>query len=88
MTPTRIIAYVLALTPLALLTACPGKSATTSMTQAQRVQYYNTHPGERTATINRCGALDQAAQANDPDCAAALYSSLYGPSQLKATASP
>ena len=85
MTAARIAFCVMALTPLTL-TGCPGKSASTA--DGHDVPYYNAHPTERRATLDRCARLDQATQAADADCKAALYSSLYGPSQLKSTASP
>ena len=85
MTTARIVACLMALTPLAL-TGCPGKSASTA--GGHDVPYYNTHPADRRATLDRCAKLDQATQAADKDCQAAVYSSMYGPSQLKATAAP
>jgi hypothetical protein len=84
MTTTRIVACAMALAPLTL-TGCPGKSASTAA--AHDVPYYNAHLVERQSTLDRCATLDQAAEAADKDCQAALYSSMYGPSQLK-TASP
>jgi hypothetical protein len=88
MTSRRLAAAIFALTSLAALVGCPGKSSTSRT--AHDVPYYNTHPQERQATLDRCDALDQAAQNSDADCKAAVYSSLYGPSQLRtnATTSP
>lgn len=85
MTTGGIIACLIALIPLAL-TGCPGKSASTA--GGHDVPYYNTHPEDRGATLDRCATLDQATQAADKDCRAAVYSSMYGPTQLKATAEP
>jgi curli biogenesis system outer membrane secretion channel CsgG len=85
MTTARIVACVIALTPLAL-TGCPGKSASTA--GGHDAAFYNTHLTERRVTLDRCNKLDPATQAADIDCQAAVYSSMYGPSQLKAPASP
>jgi hypothetical protein len=86
MSTARRFTGVLAFASLAMLTGCPGKSA--SSIGPHDVAYYNTHLQERQATLDRCAGLDQVSQAADADCKAALYSSLYGPSQLKATATP
>ncbi len=86
MTLTRALFCILSIASLATLTGCPGKS-TQSNAAAHDVKYYNTHPQERQATVERCGKLDQVSQDADEDCKAALYSSLYGPSMLK-SASP
>jgi hypothetical protein len=87
MSAARFLICALALASLAALTGCPGRTSHSSAA-AHDVPYYNAHPQERQATLDRCGALDQATLAADKDCTSALYSSLYGPSQLKTTASP
>jgi hypothetical protein len=87
MTSLRVVLYALLLGSITQLTGCPGKS-TQSNTPAHDAAYYNAHPQERQATLARCDALDKATMAADEDCTAALYSSLYGPSQLKSPASP
>jgi len=87
MTPLRITLCALSLASATMLTGCPGKSHQ-SDAGPHDVAYYNAHPQERRATLDRCGKLDQSAQASDDDCKAALYSSLYGPSQLRPTATP
>lgn len=81
MSLARILCCALAIASITTLTGCPGKS-TDSSAAAHDVKYYNTHAQERRATVERCGKLDQAAQDADENCKAAIYSSLYGPSQL------
>jgi curli biogenesis system outer membrane secretion channel CsgG len=85
MTTARIAAFIIFLTPLAL-TGCPGKSASTA--GGHDAAFYNTHLAERRATLDRCNKLDPATQAVDIDCQSAVYSNMYGPSQLKTPASP
>ncbi len=90
MTPLRVFLCATSLASVAILTGCPGKSSQSSQSgaTAHDVPYYNAHPQERQATVERCGKLDQATQAADDDCKAAIYSSLYGPSLLKPAPSP
>jgi hypothetical protein len=85
MTPLRVFICATSLASVAILTGCPGKSSQSSQSgaSAHDVPYYNAHPQQRQATLERCDALDKAAMDADKDCAAALYSSLYGPSQLR-----
>ncbi|MGP6191594.1 MAG: EexN family lipoprotein [Vulcanimicrobiaceae bacterium] len=87
MTLLRFLIAAASLASAAMLTGCPGKSSQ-SNAAPHDAAYYNAHPQERQATLERCGKLDQSAQASDEDCKAALYSSLYGPSQLRPTATP